>query len=340
MMSSARILAQRYLEGDLNDLELQAFLEDVENDPRIAEVLEQEAQLDLAILDDAYSNEPPAHIRDAVLSSIITTSNRETRVLLVPMARQLLVGLIFLVASVVRIEVPETLRSDTTVWDKSGTSQQRVSSDMSCVVVSPSDVELSMTNQSIEQPTPRLESDVVPVHRAHALNSYGVHVRQEFSSPKETVVTDRPVMQMAAAPGAVSGLISGAGASFRYQLGSVDDVRLFVESGFLSAARQTSLFINGISQVSREQAHLPFAVVGVEGTLAYVSMLDRDIRGSIALGMAATGPLAIADVSTALVQIGPTTIDAGLRFFGAIDLRNQSNTMFQTQPFLRVTMGL
>jgi hypothetical protein len=113
-----------------------------------------------------------------------------------------------------------------------------------------------------------------------------------------------------------------------------------VESGFLSAARQASVFINGTSQLSSQQTLIPFAVVGAEGTLSYVSMLDRDIRGSIAWGMAATGPLAIADVSTALVQIGPATIDAGLRFFGAIDLRNQSNTMFQTQPFLRVTMGL
>jgi hypothetical protein len=113
-----------------------------------------------------------------------------------------------------------------------------------------------------------------------------------------------------------------------------------VESGFLSAARQASVFINGTSQLSSQQTLIPFAVVGAEGTLAYVSMLDRDIRGSIAIGMASTGPLATADVSTSLVQIGPTTINAGLRFFGAIDLRNQSNTMFQTQPFLRVTMGL
>lgn len=113
-----------------------------------------------------------------------------------------------------------------------------------------------------------------------------------------------------------------------------------MESGVLSAARQAPVFINGTSQLSSQQTLVPFAVVGAEGTLAYVSMLDRDIRGSTALGIAATGPLAIADVSTSLVQIGPTTIDAGLRFLSAIDLRNRNNTMFQTQPFLRVTMGL
>jgi hypothetical protein len=340
MRSSARILAQRYLEGDLNDLERQAFLEDSENDPRIAEVLEQEVQLDLSILDDAYSIEPPAHIRDAVLSSIITTSNRETWVLLVPMARQLLVGLIFLVASVVRIDVPVPLRSNISASDDSGTSQKQASSSMSRAVVSPSDIELSMTNESVEQPTPRLESDDEPVLRARALNSYGVFVRPEISSPMESVLTERPVQELLAAPGRLSGLAGGGGLSARYELASSDDVRLFVESGFLSAARQASVFINGTSQLSSQQTLIPFAVVGAEGTLSYVSMLDRDIRGSIALGMAATGPLAIADLSASIMRLGPATIDAGLRFTGEIDLRRQATAMMQTQPFLRVTMGL
>ena len=340
MMASARILAQRYLEGDLNDLERQAFLEDVANDPRIAEALEQEAQLDMAVIDDAFAIEPPTHIRSAVLASMNNAPIGVKMYTVRQAAQHLIVGLTFLVASVVRIDVPETLRSDTTAWHGNDMSRQQTAGDFSRVAVSTSDIDLSMTNASIEQPTPRLESDVVPVHRARALNSYGVYVRPEFSSPKETVVTDRPILEMTAAPGTISGLISGAGASFRYRLGSVDDVRLFVESGFLSTPLQTSLFVNGVSQISREQALLPFAVVGAEGTVAHIPRLDLDIRGSLAIGMAMTGPLAFADLSASIMRLGPATIDAGLRFTGEIDLRRQATAMMQTQPFLRITMGL
>ncbi|MFM8473175.1 MAG: hypothetical protein ACKOBV_06615 [Candidatus Kapaibacterium sp.] len=50
-----RILVQRYLDGDLNDVERAAFLDDVAHDTQLAEVLENETRLDMAIVDDAFT---------------------------------------------------------------------------------------------------------------------------------------------------------------------------------------------------------------------------------------------------------------------------------------------
>jgi hypothetical protein len=65
MISSMHILAQKYLDGEMTDVERSAFLDDVARDPRVAEILELETRLDMALIDDAFSIEPPAYLRSA-----------------------------------------------------------------------------------------------------------------------------------------------------------------------------------------------------------------------------------------------------------------------------------
>jgi hypothetical protein len=71
-----------------------------------------------------------------------------------------------------------------------------------------------------------------------------------------------------------------------------------------------------------------------------VPMLDRNIMGSLALGITSLGPVAMADVAMSVIQIGNASLDAGVRFIGAVDLRQRSATFMQPQPFLSVSLGL
>ncbi|MBU3679877.1 MAG: hypothetical protein FGM32_09780 [Candidatus Kapabacteria bacterium] len=339
MISSARILAQRYLEGDLNDLEREAFLEDVERDPRVAEILEQEAQVDLAIIDDAFTIEPPSHLRAAVLSSIATTHTHGISHLFVPMVRQIIIGLVFLVSSVARIDMSNGLNR----ISATSTSEMTLRSHTTAAIPAVEKRVLrasSPASESLAEP-PVIQADIeeVVIQPVSSRGNDRASIRSLASPAFMPMIAEPPATIALPSLGQVSGLVGGAGASFRYELLSSDNAHLFVESGILSAPLQSSVFVNGISQISPQQALLPFAAVGAEGTLAYVSMLDREIRGSIAIGMAATGPLAIADVSTSLVQLGPTSFNAGLRFFGAYELRGQT-TIMQLQPIVGITMGL
>jgi hypothetical protein len=48
----------------------------------------------------------------------------------------------------------------------------------------------------------------------------------------------------------------------------------------------------------------------------------------------------MADVAMSVLQIGDASLDAGVRFIGAVDLRQRSATFMQPQPFLSVSLGL
>jgi hypothetical protein len=100
------------------------------------------------------------------------------------------------------------------------------------------------------------------------------------------------------------------------------------------------MFMNGAERRIEQQQNLPFALVGMQGSLGVLPLLNRDVSASVALGMAAIGPLVVADASVPVLYLGTSSVDAGLRILGAADLRQKNSLLVIPQPFVRVSLGL
>jgi hypothetical protein len=92
--------------------------------------------------------------------------------------------------------------------------------------------------------------------------------------------------------------------------------------------------------IAFQQATVGYAALGIAGTITDLPVGERLLMGSFAIGVTAAGPMAMADLSTSLLDIGPTTIDAGVRMVGISDLRNAGSVSLQSLPFVRVSLGL
>ena len=305
MRASMHILAQKYLDGELNDLEREAFLEDLAHDPRIAEVLEQEAQLDRAVVEDSYSIEPPAHLRGAVLDAVSEHTAPRNMFGLRGVSRIIATGLMMMSVAVnqpysfedvsyTSTDIPglsaaashmstetshtstETSNTSTetsnssTETSNSSTETPRTSSAAPYVPVS----SVSGTDNSvIDSPTPFTPSTIAK-QASHAavessltqnmlaltpasvlLSAPALEYAEANTSAKGSTIlaawspwidgqmTSMPMTGMRNQQGALLGLLSASGASMRYQL-EVSDELFFVESGFVVARTQSTMFMN------------------------------------------------------------------------------------------------
>jgi hypothetical protein len=342
MISSMHILAQRYLDGEMSDVERSAFLNDLASDPRVAEILEVETRLDMALVDDAFSIEPPAHLRSAVLETISSTHsdfpvNRFRRAVW-----SLAVGVMFFAAPTIHDRSVDVGRSFETVPlpvhpDHSTSvlrsSQSVVSTPEALANISvPSDAVQHDTQPLIDQPHHLITSANVNGFNVERPTTDVVHA----SVSRHSIYTD----DVRCSSHQLSGVAAPAVASIRYNLNDNDDIRFYVESGVVTANLQSTVFTNGSAQYTSQRQLLPFAVVGAQGLVMSVPMLDRNIMGSLALGITSLGPVAMADVAMSVFQIGNASLDAGVRFIGAFDLRQRSATSMHPQPFLSVSLGL
>jgi hypothetical protein len=381
------ILAQKYLDGELNDLEREAFLEDLAHDPRVAEVLEQEAQLDRAVVEDSYSIEPPAHLRGAVLDAVSKHSAPRHVIGLRGVSRMIAMGLMMVSVAVnqprtfedvsyTSTDMPglsaaashmstETSHAST---ETSNTSTETPRTSAAAPYVSVSSVS-GTDNSVIDSPTPFTPSTIAkqashapvessPTQSMLALTPASVslsataseYAEANTSAKRATILaawspwidgpmTSMPMTGMRNQQGTLLGLLSASGASMRYQL-EVSDELFFVESGFVVARTQSTMFMNGAERRIEQQQNLPFALVGMQGSLGVLPLLNRDVSASVALGMAAIGPLVVADASVPVLYLGTSSVDAGLRILGAADLRQKNSLLVIPQPFVRVSLGL
>ena len=387
MRASMHILAQKYLDGELNDLEREAFLEDLAHDPRVAEVLEQEAQLDRAVVEDSYSIEPPAHLRGAVLDAVSKHSAPRHVIGLRGVSRMIAMGLMMVSVAVnqprtfedvsyTSTDMPglsaaashmstETSHAST---ETSNTSTETPRTSAAAPYVSVSSVS-GTDNSVIDSPTPFTPSTIAkqashaavessPTQSMFALTPASVslsapaseYAEANTSAKRATILaawspwidgpmTSMPMTGMRNQQGTLLGLLSASGASMRYQL-EVSDELFFVESGFVVARTQSTMFMNGAERRIEQQQNLPFALVGMQGSLGVLPLLNRDVSASVALGMAAIGPLVVADASVPVLYLGTSSVDAGLRILGAADLRQKNSLLVIPQPFVRVSLGL
>ncbi|MFN4769999.1 MAG: anti-sigma factor family protein [Candidatus Kapaibacterium sp.] len=381
------ILAQKYLDGELNDLEREAFLEDLAHDPRVAEVLEQEAQLDRAVVEDSYSIEPPAHLRGAVLDAVSEYTAPRNMFGLRAVSRIIATGLMMMSVAVNQPRTFEDVsytstdmpglsaaashmstETSHTSTETSNTSTETPRTSAAAPYVSVSSVS-GTDNSVIDSPTPFTPSTIAkqasyapvessPMQSMLALTPASVslsapaseYAEANTSAKRATILsawspwidapmTSMPMTGMRNQQGALLGLLSASGASMRYQLEVVDEL-FFVESGFVVARTQSTMFMNGAERRIEQQQNLPFALVGMQGSLGVLPLLNRDVSASVALGMAAIGPLVVADASVPVLYLGTSSVDAGLRILGAADLRQKNSLLVIPQPFVRVSLGL
>ena len=345
MISSMHILAQKYLDGEMTDVERSAFLDDVARDPRVAEILELETRLDMALIDDAFSIEPPAHIRSAVLETIASKQSRNPLLGFQHVTWGLAIGFFLLFAPVNLDDAMDTMRGSTTASPTVRAERHERSTALS----TPTNDRASTTTASAHVPLSDdvLQTDAQPhidqtQHAITPLHAYGIQVERPSPDVADAYMSGLATYSdnVRGSSGQLSGVVAPAVASIRYNLTDNDNIRFYVESGVVASNMQSTVFVNGLAQYTSQQKLSPFAVVGVQGVILSIPMLDRSITGSLALGIASVGPLAMADVAMSVLQIGDASLDAGVRFIGAVDLRQRSATFMQPQPFLSVSLGL
>jgi len=338
MRASATILAQRYLEGDMTEHERAAFIEDLAHDPDLQEILEQEMQLDVAIINDAFSIEPPKAMRQAVLDAISSHPHRYARGFAGSSLAEWLVMMLCVVGSAVGTGDAMLRNAAHPVSQQSNQSVQPVA--------------------AFRRPTPPVRRASVP---DQPLNEEGPIEAQSKASPIEHEVTTidvrPPAMplrtgssyyssamqpmehQPSTYPSLVSATLGSSVGSFRYNIASPSQLNIYVEGGLLGMNRYGVSYINQNRTIGFQQATVGYAAIGIAGAIADLPVGERSLMGSFAIGATAAGPMVMADLSTSLLDIGPTTIDAGVRMVGISDLRNAGAVSLQTLPFVRLSLG-
>ncbi|MFM7775162.1 MAG: hypothetical protein ACKO9V_10075 [Candidatus Kapaibacterium sp.] len=357
-----RILVQRYLDGDLNDVERAAFLDDVAHDTQLAEVLENETRLDMAFVDDAFTIEPPPYLRSAVLDAVAADSAVRPHTALRSAAGLITAGLLFLAVSV---NAPEAVvedvhpqrasrgvttglpaRESLAAESRTSTGETRtvpgialsvdVSVDNGVPSAQDNDEHVgrgadALSSSMVERPTMMTVTSVSPVVAA-ANVGLGIGNRMLPEADGSSPVVIQPFGHRFGTVGAASG------ASVRYHLSARDG--FFIESGWTAARMRTALFVNGVERRTEQTRDVPYALVGYEGSLGSVPALGREFNVAVALGVTALGPVAVIDASMHIVSVGTMSVDAGVRVLGTADLRQHTSILSPPLPFMRMTLGL
>lgn len=346
MRASAQILVQRYLDGDLTELELEAFHQDLSHDPELGLILEREVQLDAAIINDAYSIEPPSELRTAVLNAISTSDSSWFGTAAGRATIGLAVSGVLLLTSLVGIG------SD---------SERRMQSAQAPAAESPAPA-------SAEQITPRTQQilrrsivggtvvDEAPSSNATQAEDASSEIFIEPTSPLQAQfeVLTRPLRDEPSAAiwgmsaplgtslpaGLFAGVVGTTAASLRYELDVLEGSQMFVEAGGMQQPRTSTAYVNGEATSNVVSETMPFLSIGIGGTLVNEDKFGYAINGSVSIGITSTGPLALADVSASILNLGFSTIDLGLRFSTVMDLGAAQRANVNAAPFLRMGIPL
>lgn len=342
MRASALILVQRYLDGDLSELELQAFKEDLVRDAQLAWLLEQEVRIDASIIDDVYSIEPPTHLRSSILDVLPPSKEHLGRMI----PQHAVVSTIL--STLMLFVMIGDIGNRSVPIDR--TSAEAVVAG-STVVVAPRN---RMSTKTISQ-THNQTHDVDKHHRDQPVDEHVVHPVQlaEVTVGERATVSDASArietlspsmnsfpMSVAEQTAGLQLLASTNTVSASYELGNGEDVQLFVEAGVLQQRYAAAMYVNGISSAVNTTTLAPFVALGVRGALFHVDMVDRTIHASASVGVSQLGPLVMADLSTSLLSIGATSsvvsLDIGIRLASTFNSRAHLDAHVNVAPFIRM----
>ncbi len=337
MQNSARILVQRYLDGELSDVERQAFLDDLSLDSRLAAMLDDEVQLDVAIISDAYAIEVPDTLRTAVLTSVATTTQIAAPSLLQRLSTVSSVFITTLVTLVTSL-TPNDVRIASAVRAE----QQHRSLAMTTTVAAAKPIAvIAAANAPVTTLDVSQQTDAMIVAEASPL----------LLAPRPNVTVTAqpvpPVIALAALPARSATHASTANLStflapsiiaLRYDVGGTAHHRIYVEGGMMQMSRGITQIVNGNATLGVQQNVLPFALIGLEGAMMHLPAIDRSVHASASVGVNSIGPMATADLAIRVAQLGPVVLDVGLRMQAMLDLRNRNTVATQVLPAIRFSL--
>lgn len=337
MQNSARILVQRYLDGELSDVERHAFLDDLSKDSRLAAMLDDEVQLDVAIISDAYAIEVPDTLRTAVLTRVATTTQIAAPALL---QRLSIVSTVFVTTLVTLVTslAPNDVRLASAVPAE---QQHRSQATISAVEAIKPVAVIAAPKAPVAAVDVSQQTDAMIVAEASPVL---------FTPPSDATVTAQPVptvIALAALPARSATLASTANLStflapsiiaLRYDVGGTAHHRIYVEGGMMQMSRGITQIVNGNATLGVQQNVLPFALIGLEGAMMHLPAIDRSVHASASVGVNSIGPMATADLAIRLAQLGPVALDAGLRMQATLDLRNRNTVATQLLPAIRISL--
>ena len=346
MRASAHILIQRYLDGELSELELQAFLQDLSQSPELASMLEQEVNIEAAIINDAYSIEPPAELRAAVLQSLPDVGSSWTLSVVGQMALSIAMGGVFLLTSLVsigtnsmrRVDAPASMVAPVIATSASSRAVEHSRSAPGRVLSIDASIPRSFSSRDVVADVESADVLVEPTRPVHVpfetlQRSWGQQHSDRFLGMSSSSVSSLPT-------GLFGGMVGTSMVSLRYELDLLEDSQVFVEAGGLQQPRTSIAYVNGATASVISTGISPFVSIGITGRVLDLDLLGRSISGAASIGVTSAGPIAIADVSAPIIDLGHTTLDVGVRFSALFDLGSRSTSSVSAAPFIRVGIPL
>lgn len=334
MRASAYILIQRYLDGDLSEVELGAFLHDLEQDSELASMLEREVNIDASIIDDAFAIKPPAQLRAAVLASIQAESQTVQHVSLI------VSSLAVSVISIVFLMLPALYSTDIVRTESTARAGiQTAQPPHQFAVPSPRTVRFITSDvdedRSPDEAIVQTELDITDVHRVNDeipdlhLHQATATLQWPLTLPSTTDMSN-----------VLSGVVSPSIVALRYELDQFDKISVFVEAGALQQREIATTYVNNVQMTSANTALMPYASVGIGGELWELPFVSRSISGMAALGVTPVGPMVTADLTMNLLRVGSLSFDVGVRCLGSMNLRQQQSFTASVSPILRIAVPL
>lgn len=337
MRHSARILVQRYLDGDLSDVERQALVEDLSHDAGLAAMLDEEVQLDVAIIRDAYAIEVPDTVRTALLTSIATT----TQIAVPSLVQRLSIVTTVLVTTLVTLVTslaPHDVRLASAV---SAEQQHGSKATISAVEATKPVALIAVPSAPVATVDVSQQTDADTVAEASPVLLVSLPDVAITAQPFSTVIAAAAVparSAMHASTANLSTFLAPSIIALRYDVGGTAQQRIYVEGGMMQMSRGITQIVNGIATLGAQQDVLPFALIGLEGAMMHLPAIDRSVHASASVGVNSVGPMATADLAIPLAQLGPVALDVGLRMQATLDLRNRNTVATQVLPAIRISL--
>ncbi len=329
-MSSMDILMHRYFDGDLTPEESEAFLNDVAANPALMERMESEAQLNMALIDDAYTLEPPEAVRTAVLDSVLAPQSASHTSL--AWFRSAITGVLVMFSVVLPTSGP--IQQSTPVPAippaAESTTQQPEGPPLRTQAHTPHEprVQHAMV-VDVAETTPYEAPGVTELSMAHALPAPSAALA--WHSGMEAV--DRPTTIAPFAPSSfqlldgIGGVVSPTTISMRLSIAAGERVGLFTEIGTTQLTQEVTQFENNVRQQTLQNSTGAFVAVGVTYNVPLRFLDDRSVSASAAIAMSRAGAFGLVDLSLDIVSINALVLQAGARLSGGPDLRSTVEPM-------------
>ncbi len=333
-MSSMDILLHRYFDGDLTPEESEAFLHDVASNPALMERMELEAQFNRALIDDAYSLEPPDSVRAAVLDTVLVSQRSSFSTY--AWFRGAITAFLMMFSVVVPTSSP--------VWKYMAS------------LYTPHMVPAETVTSRVESQTPPLGKDTFVSQEAR-----GQHVMMDdsteptmdvaYNAPSSSFIRplSAPVISImslgnmkeinglseitSSAPSSfrmldgVGGFVSPTTISLRLSVEASERLSLFTEIGTTQLTQQVTQYENNVRQQTLQNSSGAFVAVGVAYNIPLRFLGERSVSASAAIAISRAGAFGFVDLSVDVISVQSLYLQAGARMSGGPDLERNVEPM-------------